>query len=545
MCLRLPYRMCAVLPALLALGLNAQNDTLIRTFTAFSDTFSSGHVAMDLENDVLILARTVGESGSVRVHWRDAGGDDQWGAIAVLAEDIRGFGRSIDLHNGLLAVGIDANNGSFNGASGSVHIYRIDPWAIEPVVPLDTLLLDADDDAYPTDRFGRTVHWRDDALLVSAVGRYHPTGTGAVYIFDREGDQWQVCGSLQADSTLQAPVLGYYGEVITSSEDRIVIGAPFSGYSQTFSDLPSMSNVLGSLHFYKAGADGSSMCDWLPDGIAMDIAQGPDNGNTFATLETGRQGLAFNGTELIGHIASNYTLQEPDFDLDDEMRVGPPLRPGCAQCGLRSFNETQPGIWSIADTSMLPTQADLSLGLGAWTVHDQLLFVNRFHTAQDAWSTQVHRREDGPQGIWSELVDIPAAQADSATAYNTPLVADGPWLVRLPSTYDETGPQHTIDVEIFRLGAWTDISDAPLSPLRLLPYPNPAQGVCTLELPNGTPWSIAIIDPTGRTVRAFAPRLPDRAVIDLSGLSQGVYSIVALERGRGRRLFGTIAVEAP
>jgi hypothetical protein len=543
---RLPRRPWATLPAFLLVHFcGAQSDTLIRAFTAFTDSFPSGHVALDLENDVLVLARAVGDSGCVRVHWRDAGGADQWNAIAVLSEGIRGFGHSIDLHNGLLAVGIDANDGSFNGPYGSVRIYRVDPFAPDPVVALDTLVLDAGDDAYPTDRFGRTVHWHDDMLLVGAVGRYHPLGTGAVYLFDRSGDQWQMCGLLQAGTDLQAPVLGSYGEVIASSPGRIVIGAPFSGYAESFSNLGSMNNVLGSLHFYRQVPGASDPCGWVPDGIAMDISHPPGQLSAFLTLETGRQGIAFCGSDLITHIAANYTVQAPDSSLDDEVRVRPPLRPACDHCGLRSFheNEIQPGIWTIADTSMLPIQDDLSMGLGAWAVHDQLLFVNQFDRTLDVWSTRVHSHYTGN---WVEIMTIAGTQPMSDTAYNTPLVADGPWLVRLPSTLDQSdGAIRTIGVEIFHLGAWTGMNDEAPASHRLLPYPDPAPGVCTVELPDGKRWTLSVFDPMGRAVRAYAPCASGRVTLDLSGVSPGTYSLVALEGPGVRRLFGTIAVQAP
>ena len=539
-------RTCGTLPTLaLALGgVGQDGDTLLQSFTAFADNSPSLHVALDLENDVLVVARATGDSGTVRVHWRDAGGLDQWEAIAVLHEGIPGFGHSIDLHDGLLAVGIDANDGASNGPFGSVRIYRVDPLAPEQVVALDTLLLDADDGAYPSDRFGRTVRWQDDLLLVGAIGCFNTNtnGTGAVYLFERDDDQWGVCGSLRADSTLQATVLGAFGEVIATAPGHIVIGAPFSGYTGSFSDPQEMDLVLGSLHPYRRGTDSSDPCDWVQEGTVMDITPDPMQVNSYFTLETGRQGIAFNDEELIAHISANYTLQGAYY-LDDEQRAGPPLRPACDHCGLRSFNETGPGIWSVTDSSLLTIPDDLAMGLGAWTVHDHLLFVNQFDTTTGEWSTRLHSRDQ--DGQWVERDTIDALPPESDAVFNTPLAAHGPWLVRLPSTLDTSSGMRTIGVEIFRLGTWTGMRHEAPAHRRLNVFPNPTPGTCSLELPAGTRWSIELDDPTGRLVRSFQPLSGGLGTIDLSGLPPGIYTLVAHDEQRTPRLFSTIAVRVP
>lgn len=542
-----PLRNWAALAALLvAFGSPGQDPALIRSFTAFTDSFSSGHVVSDLENDVLVLARAAGDSGTVRVHWRDAGGLDQWDAISVIHEGIPGFGHSIDLHNGLLAVGIDANDGASNGPFGSVRIYRVDPLAADPVVALDTLLLDADDDAYPSDRFGRTVRWQGDLLLVGAVGRFNAnvTGTGAVYLFQREEDQWEVCGSLQADSTLQVTLLGAFGEVIATTPDRIVIGAPFSGYTGSFADFPEMNLVLGSLHPFRKGTDSADPCDWVQEGTLTDVSYDPLQVNSYLTIETGRQGIAFDGEELIAHVSANYTLLNTDFNLDDEGRIGPPLHPACDHCGLRSFQRDDPtNIWSVADSSLLPIMGNLAMGLGGWTVHEDLLFVNHYDTTLEQWSTHMHGRDQDQQ--WVELMTIDGLPSDSDAAFNTPLAADRPWLVRLPSTLDTLSATRTIGVEIFRIGAWMSMNDEAVASYRLNAFPNPALGICSVELPVGNKWSLELNDPTGRLVRSYPTVSSGLVRIDLTGLASGPYTLVALDGPGTPRFFGTIAVQTP
>ena len=300
----------------------AQEDAvLVTAFTAFTDTSTTDHVVMDLEEEVLVLARAAGDSGSVRIHWRSSGGEDGWEAIALLAERTRGFGRSIDLHNGLLAIGIDANDGTTQGDTGSVRIYRVDPLAVDPVLALDTLFtpLVQPPGPGPDERFGHTVHWVGDTLMVGAPGAIYldPSGGGAgkVHGFVRNGDQWYSCGSIQPDPTIfQLPYLGAFGELMASSADDLVIAAPFSGSALMLSDPPSFSNVIGSLHFYHRDGSGSATCGWTLASIEQDITLGPDTqfnttNSAFLTLETGRQGIHFGGDRLLAHISANYTFQ--------------------------------------------------------------------------------------------------------------------------------------------------------------------------------------------------------------------------------------------
>ena len=189
--------------------MHAQEPEPVRVFTAFTDTSGSIHVAVDLENDVLVIARNTPLGGTVRIHARNNGGADIWDAIAVIEDDRPGFGRSIDLHNGLLAIGVDGGTGA-GATAGSTIVLRVDASPlIDPVLQLDEVVAN---DGFAGDRFGYTVHWRGDTLLVGAIGRGHPDGTGAVYFFRRAGDDWGPIGSVQPDVfDFQLPVLGDFG----------------------------------------------------------------------------------------------------------------------------------------------------------------------------------------------------------------------------------------------------------------------------------------------------------------------------------------------
>lgn len=534
---------------------------LVVSFTAFEDTFPKGQVSVELENEVLVLSRSVGDGGSVRVHWGNSGGVDGWEAIAVISDSIRGFARSIDLHNGLLAIGIDANDGSFSGDTGSVRIYRIDPLAIQPVTLIDTLVSVTNEPPGPgpEERFGRTVHWFGDTLLVGAVGSTFDQsggGTGRVYVFVRNGDQWSNCGSIQPDvDEFQLPFLGRFGEVIASSEGQLVIGAPFSGSTLAYSDFGSFTDVLGSLHFYHRDNADFETCGWSSSGIIQDVTL-DTTGSAYLTLETGRQGIAFSGPDVIAHISGNYTLQEfvggntvpYGYDMDDEGYIRQALREGCDHCGLRSFRQDPPDDWAIRDTSILPMLDRHAMGLGGWAAQGDLLFVNRYDTLDEEWATDIHARDEGGMDHWGTLDNIPEQiGTDECARYNTPIAVSGPWLVRLPSWSDTACDQrHITRVEVFRLGDWVGAMENERAPERLIPYPNPTTGSCSVLLPVGKDWVLDVVDAVGRCARSLAFHgTRERVVVDLTGLSPGTYVLCAREQRGATKLFGTCAIQTP
>lgn len=130
-----------------------------------------------------------------------------WVAVPVGAQS---FGNSITVGDGEVFVGEPTHE----IRSGVVYVFRADDsgqWS--QAQRLEST------DGQPGDRFGIRTAIQDDVLLVSATRA--DGGTGAVYVFRKQGDSWQEEGRLVTDDRSPADSLG---SGLAIDQDWIMIG---------------------------------------------------------------------------------------------------------------------------------------------------------------------------------------------------------------------------------------------------------------------------------------------------------------------------------
>ena len=181
----------------------------------------ASRVAMVLDDDLLFIAISGPDGGTVIAHQKDQGGLDQWGVVGTLHRDDPWFGGSIALHGDRLAVGSPGTDGA-GPFTGEVRLYAIDQQPGQDVLqPLGVIALD---DATSNDRFGYTVHWLGDTLAVSAVGRASARSLGKVFLFTLNGSVATWTGTIAPPvQELQVPFIRWFGASMAHAGDRLAI----------------------------------------------------------------------------------------------------------------------------------------------------------------------------------------------------------------------------------------------------------------------------------------------------------------------------------
>lgn len=375
------------------------------------------HVTVDITGDLVFVAISNAEGGTIRLHERDQGGQEQWGVLATVHRDDPWFARSIAFHDGRLAVGSPATDAA-GPYSGEVRMYAIDPQpGADALQPMGVLVLD---DATGNDRFGYAVHWLGDTLAVSAVGRAGIRSFGEVFLFDvLDGVPGLIAPLPSPRQDLQTPFIRWFGTTMAFDGDRLVVVAPFTGFEPA---RPQQN--IGSLHLYHR--DGSSASGWVLDSAWADMRVDTTTSCSFLRMELGRWGVAFTGDDLVVDNAASYD-GTPGNPL--EPWLFPDTVPGCDACGLH-FVAYADNVWDLSgSTTIAPPAEPQQRAVEAWMMHGDALYAGWYDPTNGSWSTAIHRRDQGGPGAWG--VDAVLMATDACDRLDGPLATDGARLVRV------------------------------------------------------------------------------------------------------------------
>jgi FG-GAP repeat protein len=185
-----------------------------------SNTAASGEfgrsVALDGNTLVVGAPKMPMLVGSVYAFTRDAGGT--WSQQAIIAaSDPRsdaGFSQTLALRGDTLAVGAPFHTGIFDG-SGAVYMFARQGSSWSEVVRLKG------SDTVSGDNFGSSISMSEDTLAVGAPGR--AGSTGAVYVFDRTAaGSWTQTASVHASNAESQDTFGY---AVALSGDWLAVSA--------------------------------------------------------------------------------------------------------------------------------------------------------------------------------------------------------------------------------------------------------------------------------------------------------------------------------
>ena len=179
-----------------------------------------------IDGDVIIVsASNEGDGGGQKVHvFRRRG--EWWLPEAELvasdgaADDF--FGGDVDVSGDTIVVGAKGSD-SFAGAnSGAVYVFQRGPDGWVESAKLEP------DDAFVSDRFGRSLAIAGDTLVVGAYleDAGAPDG-GSVYVFQRSVDGWRQQAKLTGLGTQE---MDWFGYDVATDGDTIVVGVPHGDF---------------------------------------------------------------------------------------------------------------------------------------------------------------------------------------------------------------------------------------------------------------------------------------------------------------------------
>jgi len=186
-----------------------------------------GNWAMSFHQGQLVTTVSVygmGQStGYVHIYTEQEG---QWTLQQAITSpnDMPGdfFGAAVSVYDNHLLIGASGEAGSQGELNtGAAYLYRRigDHWNLERKFTPQT--------PSQSSNFGIDVQMSHDQLI---IGQRHTevinnANPGKVYVFDRQGLDWQVSRVLTADSS---PDHDDFGQAISLDHDRLVVGAPYS-----------------------------------------------------------------------------------------------------------------------------------------------------------------------------------------------------------------------------------------------------------------------------------------------------------------------------
>jgi|GEM_PF-5788700 len=201
-----------------------QVDEAVPTLIEAGDRFGNSAA---IEGDTVVVAAKEGDgvfddSGAVYVFDRSSGSLIEEARLTPTTDDPHiKFGRSLDLDNGVLAVGSPFHNLGFELGQGAVFIFEKigGQWQ-------QTAELTAPDSALNLGRFfGNSLASQGDTLIVGAPSDdERADNAGAVYVFEKIDGQWQFVTKLFSDSTASEQDFGWQ---VALDGDTLAVGAPF------------------------------------------------------------------------------------------------------------------------------------------------------------------------------------------------------------------------------------------------------------------------------------------------------------------------------
>ncbi|MEO0558933.1 MAG: T9SS type A sorting domain-containing protein [Bacteroidota bacterium] len=184
-----------------------------------------------------------------------------WAEQAKLTGDDRNrgelFGDSVSLSDNLALAGARLNDGNI----GSAYAFAFDgtAWNRQALITAN--------DRTARDFFGKSVFLLGNRALISAEG--DDDLSGAVYVFVREGTEWNQQAKLVPSDRVQG---GVFGTSVSLSSNRALIGAAF------------YDSAAGSAYVFTLSELVASEDDPM-DGIALTVAPNPVAGRSSITFE--------------------------------------------------------------------------------------------------------------------------------------------------------------------------------------------------------------------------------------------------------------------
>lgn len=179
-----------------------------------------------LEGDTVVMgnwfANAAGPSSGNAVVF-ELGDNLQWSQTAVLlpadAASKDAFGTSISIHQQRIVVGAEGR-GDFANKAGAVFVYEKSgsSWGMTHLIGADGLGVN--------DRFGSAVELNGDRLAIGAWGDDDgKDNSGAIYLFEFSGVQWEQSEKLKIDDIGRGDRLG---TALALDGDQLLAGVPFA-----------------------------------------------------------------------------------------------------------------------------------------------------------------------------------------------------------------------------------------------------------------------------------------------------------------------------
>ena len=401
-----------------------QDWTPVASFDAglFSE---ASKVSIARQGELLVLAVAHPGGGLVEAHQRHEGGLDQWGTIASEQSAIPWFGSSIALRNDLLAVGSPAAAGA-GPYTGEVRLYNTSTSPGSDLLELQEVL--ASPEQASNDRFGYSLLWLGDTLAASAVSRATARSIGTVFLFTPEQGSYAATPPMALlPERYPVPFIRWFGAALATGGGKLAIAAPYSGFEATNDQ-----QNIGSLHLFQR--DAQSPSGWSIDTAWANLALDTSTSCAFDRMELGRWGAAFVDGGLLFDHAKRYsgsggTVLEP--------WTTPSTGSGtCPACRLRAAMSID-GTWDLEGATVPSGSAPpLMRGALAWCASGDTLLISSKDPGSTAWSTAVHRRDQGGPWAWGYSSSI--ADAETCDELSGPMLLSGQFFIRVSMQRGQT-----------------------------------------------------------------------------------------------------------
>jgi hypothetical protein len=136
------------------------------------------------------------------------------------------FGVAVSIYDDLIVVG-DSRNGANGSNSGAVYVYTRsgDNWIDSPPIETKLTASDASSNTY----FGGSVSTNGSEIVVGSHQAHEfGTGTGAAYLYSRNGADWNSLPPDEIKLTGSA-AYDYFGTSVSLSDQQLVVGSPGAG----------------------------------------------------------------------------------------------------------------------------------------------------------------------------------------------------------------------------------------------------------------------------------------------------------------------------
>ena len=339
------------------------------------------------------------------------------GGIAPIQAQV-GFGTSLTVHDGEVFVGEPVHN----LRPGQLYVYGQDgsgAWTVSQILQAP--------DGTPEDRFGIRSAVQDDMLLVSATRA--DDGTGAVYVFRNDGEEWSPDGRLVTDERSPADSLG---TGLAIAGDWIMLGSI------------AHNEARGAVYVFKREGE-----DWVQhqklapaqlsseDRFGMSIAAEGEWALVSAPAAEDGAGAVYSyqydaaSDEWVFRGPVGAELAQPNAGLGSSMAMvgGQALigAPGFLNLGaVASFDLSEDGQAFALNTLLLPFQATPGAAFGSdLDFADGELLVGAPGAGPRSEGRTFVYAWDEMNGTWASATSVMAADLEPGNAFGSSVAAQG------------------------------------------------------------------------------------------------------------------------